>query len=150
MLGGTLKYCQLWKVIFNLETALNVLCSVWYIIMSRSYNHVMYKTKCVIPTNKELLLVLIVYWKVGKSALSPQHYMTNIYENIFEVILKKFPSIWFTYCKNVKKIQEGYNSNVDYLESLFQNKNWDHNFFRTISNVCKNFLIFVKQGYVHT
>lgn len=28
MLGGPLKYCQLWKLIFNLEIALNVLCLV--------------------------------------------------------------------------------------------------------------------------
>lgn len=118
MLGGTLKYCQLWKLIFNLEIALNILCLVWYMIMSQSYMCVIYKTKCIIPTNKELLLLLIVYWKVGESALSLEHYMTYICKYIWSDIEKNSKVLIYIFQK-CKKIQECYNNNVDYLESLY-------------------------------
>ena len=74
--------------------------------MSESYEYIhdIYKTKDTILTKKELLIIPTIHLTVGKSLLSLQNYMTNIYANIFEVILKFSQNISFTFCKKFKNV----------------------------------------------
>lgn len=64
-----------------------------------------YKAKGIIPTNKELLIKPIILLKVGELTPSLHNYMTNIYANIFEVILNFSKAFQLNVAKILRMLQ---------------------------------------------